>query len=352
MTNVLVSGRVLDAQVGGNTRYARKVYSGLGAHGVEHRVARPPIAAGKARSVAYALFEGWVWPTAPGKDVDVIHYPADTGAQIRGRAPIVSTVHGLATLHVDDVRSGLSDRLWRQRVERLVQVSAQVITVSHSSADDIVRLVPDSAKKIVPILHGIDHMKFNAVAGAEDAATRASVGADEPYFLYLGNLDPRKNVVELCRAAERVYRETGIPLLISGAPAWESAHILDVVKTTPGVRYLGRVPDEVLVPLIRGAFGFCFPSAYEGFGFPVIEAMACGAPVVCSDRGSLKEVAGESALIVADLSADSIAREMLRLVSDDSLRSQLRSAGLVNAQRFQWDDSIAQHARVFSEAAA
>lgn len=352
MTRVLVSARVIDKQVGGNTRYARTIYSGLARHGVEHRLGRPPLAVGRARSAVFAGWEGLVWPLAPGKGIDVVHYPADTGAVLRSRVPVVSTVHGLATLHMEGVRSPRADRLWRARVSRLVEVSDSIITISNSSARDIDTIVPGAMAKITVIPHGIDHGTFTPVPGPGDGAERARFEIDGPYFLYLGNLDPRKNVVELCRAAEEVFSRTGIPLLISGAPAWESASIMRVVESTRGVRYLGRVSDDALVPLIRGALAFVFPSKYEGFGFPVAEAMACGTPVICSDRGSLGEVAGDAALILPGLDAESIAHEMLRVVDDEQLRCDLRARGLENVERFVWEKSIAEHARVLKTTAA
>ncbi|ROP57730.1 glycosyltransferase involved in cell wall biosynthesis [Rathayibacter sp. PhB185] len=351
MTKVLVSGRVLDAQTGGNTRYARTVYAGLGSFGVEHKVARVSGLRGAARSAAYGALEGFVWPMAPGRDVDVIHFPADTGAQIPSSRPIVSTVHGLATLHIDGVRKPSADRLWLQRVTRLVELSKTVITVSESSARDIATLVPAAASKIVPILHGIDHSVFNTDGAEHDSAVLAAEGIDGEYFLYLGNLDPRKNVIELSRAASAVFDQTGIPLLIAGAPAWESDEIVQAVKGTRGVRYLGRVSDQLMVPLMRSALAFCFPSRYEGFGLPVVEAMACGTPVICSDRGSLGEVAGGAAMIVTDLSAASIEARMLEIARDSSLRMELRGLGLANAQRFHWSESIAKHVEVFERAA-
>lgn len=352
MTSVLVSGRVYDRQVGGNTRYVRSVYDAIADHGIEVSIARPLLgnARGPIRSVAYAAAESLVWPTLT-REIDVLHFPADTGAIVRGKLPIVATIHGLATLHVDGVRSRHLDRLWRRRVRRLGEVADRIITVSDSSARDIASFIPNTVSKIRVICHGIDHVQFrpNPDPGEEAALTEA--GFPEKYFLYVGNIDPRKNLVELARAGSHVFSLTGTPLAIVGAPAWGSDAILPVIRALPGVLHLGRLPDDVITAAMRHTTAFCFPSTYEGFGFPVIEAMACGAPVICSNRGSLAEVAGDAAHLLDEIDAHSIARAMLDVERDVAMQKDLRQAGIANARRFQWDTSRAAHAEVLREVA-
>jgi glycosyltransferase involved in cell wall biosynthesis len=303
------------------------------------------------RSVSYAVYESAFWPLSGRRDVDVIHFPADTGAVIRGRKPIVSTIHGLATLHVDGVRSSRADLIWKTRVSRLAAASDYIITVSESSAHDIASFAPRSAGKIRVIPHGIDHSRFHANRDPKSDADLAGLSLPDRYFLYVGNLDPRKNVLALIEAARRVFESTGVPLVIAGAPAWDSGAILDAAKNTVGVQYVGRVSEEQLLPLMQNAFAFCFPSTYEGFGFPVLEAMASGTPVLCSDRGSLSEVAGDAALVLKDIGPDAIETGMRELAADESLRSDLSARGLANAARYSWEKSVAAHAEVFKGAA-
>lgn len=352
-TRVLLSARVYDRQVGGNTRYVREVYKRIDRFGVDFSLARPlpPLASSKARSLAYAGLESVLWPTIPPRSASVLHFPADTGAIVRGRVPIVSTIHGLATLHVDGVRNAVADRLWRSRVRSLARVSDRIITVSQSSAEDIARHIPSAAERVVVIPHGIDHDRFNMRVTQPFEEVRARLNLPDRYFLYMGNLDPRKNVIELTRAASRVFAETGVPLVVSGAPAWDSHEIMRAVTDTKGVTYVGRLSDDDIVPLLQHAVAFCFPSSYEGFGFPVLEAMACGCPVICSDRGSLNEVAGGAARILRAIDSESIALAMIELASDEHERSQLRARGLENAQRFQWEASARRHAELLVEVA-
>lgn len=349
MTRVLLSGRVYDHQVGGNTRYVRSVYDRIAQHDVEFQVGRLPrsVNRGKVRSAAFGLAEGIVWPRLTPADVDVIHFPADTGSVVKGGTPIVGTIHGLATLHMPGVRSTSADALWKGRVRRLARTSDRIVTVSQTSADDIAFFEPSAADRIEVIHHGIDHEKFNTrpLNGGETALR--DLGVPEQYFLYAGNLDPRKNVIALTQAASATFRASGVPLVISGAPAWDSDEILRSVRETEGVIYLGRVSDESLITLMQNAVAFCFPSHYEGFGFPVLEAMACGSPVICSDKGSLAEVAGSAALVLEKRDSDSIAQAMLHLLGSSAEQERLRAAGLANATRFDWDDSSARHAEIF-----
>lgn len=348
-TRVLLSGRVYGKQVGGNTRYVHNVYDRIGRFGVSFKVGETPepLRTGLRRSAAYAACEGILWPTFPPGDADVLHFPADTGSVVRSRKPVVGTIHGLATLHMQGVRSRASDAIWRFRVRRLARTSDRIITVSNSSAADIAYFEPSAADRIEVIHHGIDHGKFNRVPTGDLARFRAQHTIPEEYFLYAGNLDPRKNVTSLTRAAREVYRATGIPLVVSGAPAWDSDEILNTVRTTPGVVYVGRLSDEDLVCAMQNAVAFCFPSYYEGFGFPVLEAMACGAPVISSKNGSLAEVIGDSALALTSVNSEAIRDAMIHLASDPSERDRLRQAGISNAAKFDWDRSARAHAEVF-----
>ncbi|MEV5071119.1 glycosyltransferase family 4 protein [Microbacterium sp. LMI12-1-1.1] len=348
---MLLSARVYDRQVGGNTRYVRSVYERIEQFGVRFTLGRPPLAdtSARLRSALYAGSESVYWPVRSSRRYTALHFPADTGAIVRGKVPIVGTIHGLATLHMEGVRTPRADSLWRSRVRKLARVSDRVITVSQSSADDIAFFEPTVADRISVIHHGIDHDRFNTTRRGDFAATQARLGVPSDYFLYVGNLDPRKNIVALANAAQRVFRATGIPLVVSGSPAWDSEDSLKAVESNEGVLYVGRTSDDDMISLLQNTLAFCFPSLYEGFGFPVLEAMACGAPVICSDRGSLGEVAGQASLMLADVDDASIADAMLSLIEEPRERARLRELGIANAAKFQWSESAAMHADVFRE---
>ncbi len=162
----------------------------------------------------------------------------------------------------------------------------------------------------------------------------------ERFILYVGTLEPRKNLVRLIGAYRRAMPSLGdVPLLIGGGLGWKYEEILGAAKDpclAGRVRLLGRIPDEDLPALYSLATVFVFPSLYEGFGLPVVEAMACGCPVITSRTSSLPEVAGDAAVLVDPLDEDEIARAMVDVVSQEGLRRALSNKGLAQAAQFSW----------------
>lgn len=347
---VAVTGKVLRRNVGGNTTYTENLYQWLGPLGVEHTVLVPrgDGVSGPVRQLCYAAAEGVVWPRiVDHKHADLLHFPADTGALITGRLPIVATVHGVPQ-HVPGIRRTLWERTWRARVARLTRVADAVITVSASSAGEIERVfgVPEHRLHVVP--HGVDVDRFHPDDSA-DGRLLGPLRLPARFILYLGNLDPRKNVPALVAAVGRPeVARLGVQLVVAGGSFLGSEPIERLLATVPYVRYLGQVPAELVAPLLRAAAVFVLPSSHEGFGLPVIEAMACGTPVIASDRGSLPEVAGQAALLLKELHPASIAAALRDILTDDALAADLRTRGLTNARRFTWTASAERHLKIFT----
>ena len=343
-----VSERVIKHRVGGNSRYVQELRRNLPTEGIAYL----PLSSGRLRlpgapGVEFLIAEAaWPFSTASA-GIDVIHYPADTGPVARGSVPIVTTIHGMASLHVDGVRSPLSERIWRRRTARAAAVSNHVVTVSTSSARDLVQALDVPAGRISVIPHGIDHQRFHPWHEQDQAVLRR-FPLPQRFCLYLGNLDPRKNLVRLVRAFDtQQLKRVDARLVIAGRPAWDADDILEEIKRSQRVTYLGQVSEDAVAPLMRAAAGFVFPSLYEGFGFPVLEAMACGTPVVCSGRGSLEEVAGEAALVVDPLNVNCIAGAIGEIWSEPLTATELRLAGIKNADRYSWKTSARDHRRCF-----
>jgi glycosyltransferase involved in cell wall biosynthesis len=171
-------------------------------------------------------------------------------------------------------------------------------------------------------------------------------GITHEYLLYIGTLQPRKNLIRLVTAFSSLQPPTSnLQMVIAGAKGWLYSDIFAMVKQL-GLEYKvlspGRVADEDKVALISGAVALVFPSLYEGFGLPVIEAMQCGTPVICSKTSSLPEVAGDAALLTDPLDEDALAQAMIRLLGDADLRRTLVERGYTQAQKFSWSACAAR----------
>lgn len=330
----------MQRNVGGNTTYTRALADGLTAEGVSVR----PIKWGKRPSLT-AVYE-----TCASLDKvpdTVLHFTADTGPIIRTRTPSVVTVHGIASRWVDGVRSRTSEAIWRTRVSRAVASADEVITVSKSSARDVSAIFNVDASSLHVIPHGIDHARF-AQRTEISQSIRDLVPSE--YVLYIGNLEPRKNIESLCDAFEtQTVKDLGIPLVVAGRPAWGYETFMDRVTNTAGVVYLGGVSDSDVVALLQRAALFVFPSKYEGFGFPVLEAMAAGCPVLTTRRGALDEIAGPAACI-EEIDGEAISDGIARCLGSNDWLRQTRRDGLTWVQQFNWADSVEQHMSVYRNA--
>jgi glycosyltransferase involved in cell wall biosynthesis len=340
---VLMPSRILDRHTGGNTTYARHVADGLTGRGIP--VARIPARPHPALTMAQETWTGLFG----GADGDVLHYVADTGPLLRTRRPSVVTVHGVASRWITVARNARQEKVWRTRVQRAVNSTDHVITVSNSSADDVAEIFGVPPDRLTTIEHGIDIDRFaKPVALSPELATQLP----ERFVLYLGNIEPRKNLMPLVRAfSTPEVRALGIKLVIAGRAAWNSEESLALIDASPDVIRLGFVSDDDRAALMQACAAFAFPSLYEGFGFPVVEALAAGAVVVTSDRGSLAEVAGP-ALRFPGLDAEGVAAGIVSAVTDDAARRACRDAGLAWAQRFTWEASVDKHIEVYRKVLA
>jgi len=339
---VLMPSRIVDRNVGGNTTYAQNLQAGLLDRGIA--VGRIPAASTPALTLLRESLTG----VLPGDAGEVLHYVADTGPLLRTRRPSVVTVHGVASRWISSARTPLQERTWRTRVARAIASTDHVITVSRSSADDIVAVFGVDPARITTIPHGIDVNRF-----AEPAALSADVHHALParFALYLGNIDPRKNLVPLIDAFDAgALGRAGLPLVIAGKPAWNAGESMARIGAATNVHYLGFVSDSDRTALMQRCELFVFPSLYEGFGFPVVEALAAGAVVVSSRRGSLAELAGPS-LGFEGLDAAGIEAGVLSALEDSAGRARCLDEGSGWARRFSWAESVGRHLEVYARVA-
>ena len=230
---------------------------------------------------------------------------------------------------------------------RIRKQAEMVIVPSRAAAEDVVHFLRVERERISVIPMGCEP-RFQPVEDPlRAAALRRRYNLPERYILFVGTLEPRKNVQTLLRAFAQVIAETpqdGLTLVIAGGKGWGGEDYMSTVgalKLHAHVRFAGYVEDEHLPELYRSALLFVYPSLYEGFGLPVLEAMACGTPVITSNRASLPEVAGDAALLVDPTRPEALAAAMTSIIGDGDLRQALRAKGLARARTFTWD-AVAQ----------
>lgn len=275
--------------------------------------------------------------------LDVVHSPSFIIPMLRARARHVLTVHDLTTMtlpeaHIPLRRSGLFSLAMIHSIRKadLVHVPSRFVR------DDVVRHIdgvdPDRIR-VIPL--GIDE-RFDPVAAERAAEVAEGLGIPGPYILYVGNIDPRKNVDLLVRCFAERIDEVEEHLVIAGPLGWGYEELLRVCRAGAlgeRVHFTGYVPEEDLPALIAGARLFVYPSQQEGFGFPPLEALACGVPVVATGSSSLAENLEGAASLVPVGDAEALGAEIERLLTDEPLRKRRRELGLQRAARFRWTES-------------
>lgn len=301
------------------------------------------------RRVLYETWHALGWPrveTATGP-VDVVHGTAV--AVPPTRSPLVMTIHDLAFLadHTQATRHG--NRFFRRGTDLARKRAARVIVPSEATAAECVDAGFDPAiLRVVP--WGVTP---ETVTEADVAGVRQRHGLDRPYVLFVGTVEPRKNLAAVVAAMARLDGR-GIDLALVGPDGWNEdlqARLAPLEGTSVRVRRLGFVPQADLPSLYAGCTAFCYPSLREGFGLPVLDAMAYGAPVVTSAGTATAEVAGDAGLLVDPTDQVAVGDALVRLVDDPDLAGRLRAAGKERAVGFSWDRTAELTAAVYAEVA-
>ena len=286
------------------------------------------------RLPALALREGW----------NLLHVPSYRRLLWTRPCTVTATIHDLAPFRVPHKYDPLRMFYGRVVVRHLARRQDAVIAVSENTAADLRTCFGLPDPRLHVIHNGLDHERFSV--GHRDAAVafaRHRFGLDQPFFFYVSRLEhPAKNHVRLIAAFDAFRRATRIPWLLAfGGSDWHGAEVIRAAAAASpyahDIRFLGFVADSDLPDLYRAAGACVYPSLYEGFGFPPVEAMASGCPVISSTRGALAEVVADAAECIEPLDVPDIVNALRTVASDDARRKQLVAAGLANAQRFRWD---------------
>jgi glycosyltransferase involved in cell wall biosynthesis len=267
------------------------------------------------------------------------------------RAKLTATVHDLTCWLLPETHAPSNVAADKLFAERILQRADALIAVSEATRCDAVRILNLPPEKIRVIHHGIADPFFQVKPGDADVV-RQRLGLARPYLLFVGTIEPRKNVDRLLNAWRDLSPSTRneFDLVLAGPPGWAQSDTMARLRNpAPGVRYLGYVAEGDLPGLFAGATAFVYPSLYEGFGFPVAQAMAAGTPVITSCVSALPEIAGGAALLMDPLSEASLRDAMEEMLTSPSRRERSIELGRANAKRFTWEECARKSLRFFEE---
>lgn len=310
----------------------------IGDHGIG-RFARHVLAGLDYRPVALmsnpaAPLDAWHLTSALGKLTrNDLFFSPGYNTPLFCDAPFIFTIHDLSHIYCPENSSSLIRLYYATVLKRACHRAASIFTVSEFTRMQIVEWSGVSAEKVLNVGCGVDPTYHPA---------ENCYGLQFPYLLCVSNRKRHKNEFRVVKAFARANLLTGMHLAFTGGPTAELADCIEHFHITQRVYFAGVVPETRLPSLYRGAEALVFPSLYEGFGLPILEAMACGTPVVTGNVTAMPEVAGGAALLVDPTSVEQIARAMEQIVSDTTLRQQLRHKGLTRAAEFSWASTAAR----------
>ncbi len=364
MHRIGIDGRLLYYRAGGIAAYIRQLCTALAALNAPQRFLllhnfrmRDPWTPGegfravKGFTPSHHRWEGMalgaeLWP----RRVDLWHSP-DFIPPRWGARRYVITVHDLAFLRFPDIQTADSLRYYAGGIRRAVRQADVIIAVSQATKDDLITLVEADPGKVEVIWEGISP-HFAPQDAQAIAATRARYDLPPDYLLFVGTLEPRKNIPNMLRgyAHLRASWPDVPPLVLAGHRGWLSDDIfqtLDALDLQDSVQWIGGVPYADLPALYSGALVHLLVSRYEGFGFPPLEALACGTPTLVSDRGALREVVGPAGHYADPDTPEHIAEALGQLLTDSALRATLCARGQAHVRQLTWEHAARRTLAVY-----
>jgi glycosyltransferase involved in cell wall biosynthesis len=285
--------------------------------------------------------------------VDLVHGPVNI-SPVLARHRSVVTVHDLAFLVYPEQYPGAKQRYLNLLTGLSIKRAGRVIAVSDSTRADILRYYGVHPERVVVVPNGVDPDFAQVSDPNRLKALRDQYRLPEQFILFVGTLQPRKNLVGLLRAYARIVNEVDWPLVVVGAPGWLYEPVFNEARwlgVADRVIFAGYADPDALPLWYSAASVFVYPSLYEGFGLPVLEAMACGTPVITSSTSSLPEVAGDAAIYVNPADVVALASALARLIHQPALQAELRERGQARARRYSWEQTARETAEVYRQVA-
>ena len=287
---------------------------------------------------------------------DLLHNPRNAGVPYRPQCPVVVTVHDLIPLiwPQEYLPSRVHRLLYQARVQRSIGNSDFILTDSNFSATEICRFFPQARQKIAVVPLASAPQFCVQKQEAERGIIWDDRLAGQPFILALGGSEARKNnrcLIRAFRSLTETQRRRHKLVIVGGAWRGIDLKTESQADALGDVIFISTVTSQQLVQLYNQATAFVFPSLYEGFGLPVLEAMACGTPVICSSAGSMPEVAGTAAIMIDPVDESAMAESIGQVLASPALQAELAEQGLLQCQKFSWDNTLVQTYEIYQQVA-
>lgn len=288
-----------------------------------------------------------------GGRYDVFHASQHTRNPPRG-AKLTATIYDMTCWLLPQMHTPENVQATREYAQEVLRRADGVIAISKCTRDDAARILGLAPERIEVIYPGVSDA-FSDVPESDTARVRQKYQIHGRYLMFAGCIEPRKNLARLLDAWEMLSPgiRSGCEMIVVGPMGWEGLDVTSrLTGASGGVRYLGYVPELDLPALVAGATALVYPSLYEGFGFPVVQAMAAGTPVITSNVSSLPEIAADAALLINPASTEQISHAMRQILESSGLCAELRRRGLERARAFRWEDCARKSLAFFSNVIA
>ena len=284
-----------------------------------------------------------------GQKTELLHCPSYI-LPWNWKGKSVLTIHDTIALDFPEYCSFANRAYFRFALPYSINKADRIIAVSHTVKNDILQKFPGCSSKIEVIYHGIDNIFREAPTTEKLREVRQKYGLPEKYILFVGNIEPKKNIARLIEAFRNLVKHSEIPhsLVIAGQFAWKCKDIIQVKKQNDKrIIFPGYIHQSDLPAVYSLADLFVFPSLYEGFGIPPLEAMACGVPAIVSNAGALPEITAGNAFMIDPLSVASIETAMYKLLHENDLRNNFIEKGRIHIEKFNWKTTWEKTAKLY-----
>lgn len=289
-----------------------------------------------------------------GFKADILHCPDFLIPPALNRN-IILTIHDLAFIRHPDFNFEWFIKKYTREVRQNIRKAKMVIADSLSTKNDIIKFFNTDPEKVEVIYLAADRIFRKLSENEIDTGILRKYKINKKYILSVGTIEPRKNFDALIRAFNRIKQESagaGYKLVITGRTGWKSEATYAERESSPfkeDILFTGRVPDEDLVQLYNQAELFVYPSLFEGFGLPPLEAMSCGIPVIALDTSSLKEVIGDGGILVEAGNEQALENEILNVIKNNTLKEMLKEKSLIQAGKFSWEDTAQKTIELYNK---